>query len=190
MATVRLCSLAFSALAALIVGLSCDAANAAKTDGNYFEFAPNCCEIGVDLRAACCVFQLSTADAAVTNGVLKLTTTASHAIYTDGTYWVSYGQFGASSSFWSAMNGEALRKDFADWPTYRAKVWFFPAAQCTGYLAAYSSRGKLLVQKTFTSGSETVLDTGALSGRIGYILATFGDSCGRLGKIGYYHNLH
>jgi len=80
--------------------------------------------------------------------------------------------------------------DFAYWPTYRAKVWFLPASQCTGYLAAYSSRGKLMVQKTFTSSSETVLDTGALRGRIGYILATFDGECGRLGKIGYYHNLH
>ena len=180
---------AVSALVALVAGLSCDAANAAKPDGNYFEDAPFCCEIGVDIRTMCCSFDLSTADAAITNGVVKLTTTDSHAIYTDGTNWVSNGQFSVSS-LWSAGNGEALRKDFSDWPTYRVKLWFYPASQCTGYLAAYSSRGKLMVQKTFTSSSETVLDTGALKGRIGYILATFDDSCGRLGKIGYYHRLH
>lgn len=181
---------AFSALTALIVGFSCAEANAGKSDGNYFEDPPYCCEVGIDLRTECCSLDLSTADAAITNGVLKLTTTTSHAIYTDGTNWVSNGQFSVSSLWSAAVNGEALRKDFADWPTYRAKVWFYPASQCTGYLAAYSSRGKLMVQKTFTSSSETVLDTGALRGRIGYILATFGGSCGRLGKIGYYHNLH
>ena len=190
MATISTRVLAFSALAALIVGLSCDAANAGKSDGHYFEFAPDCCQPWVDIRTMCCTFDLSTADAAITtNGVLKLTTTTSHAIYSDGTNWVSSGQSGVSS-FWSIGYGEALRKDFSDWPTYRAKVWFYPASQCTGYLAAYSSRGKLMVQKTFTSSTATMLDTDALQGRIGYILATFGGSCGRLGKIGYYYNLH
>jgi hypothetical protein len=189
MATIKLRVLALSALAALIVGLSCAVANAAKKDGNYFEIAPYCCQPGMDLRTVLGI-ELSTADAAVTNGILKLTTIASNAIYTDGTYWISNGQYGASGTVWSATNGEALRKDFADWPTYRAKVRFLPASQCTGYLAAYSSRGKLMVQKTFTSSDETVLDTGALRGRIGYILATFDGECGRLGNIGYYHNLH
>lgn len=181
--------LAISALVALLTGLSCGAAEAAKPDGNYFEDPPSCCDAGVDLRTLCCVFDLSTAEVAITNGVLKLATTASHAIYTDRTYWVSEGQF-SRSSFWSVGNGEALRKDFGDWPTYRAKLWFYPTSQCTGYLAAYSSRGKLMVQKTFTSAAETVLDTGTLSGRIGYVLATFSGECGHLGKIGYYHSLH
>ena len=172
----------------LIAGLSSVTANAAKRDGFYFEDAPFCCETGVDIRTMCCTFNLSTADAAITNGVLKLATNVSHAIYTDGTYWISNGQFGVSS-FWSAGNGEALRKDFADWPTYRVKMWFYPTSQCTGYLTAYSSRGKLIVQKTFTSSSPAVLDTGAQKGRIGFMLATFDGECGRLGKIGYYHRL-
>jgi hypothetical protein len=189
MATTSTRAFAVSALMALIAGLSCGAANAGKPDGNYFEDTPGCCQIGVDISTLCCSFDLSTADVAITNNVLKLTTTTSHAIYTDGTNWVSNGQFSVSS-LWSAGNGEALRKDFSDWPTYRVKVWFYPASQCAGYLAAYSTRSKLMVQKTFTSSSAMMVDTGALQGRIGYILATFDASCGRLGKIGYYHSLH
>jgi hypothetical protein len=186
---ISLCRTSALAALALAAGLSCDAAIAAKPDGNYFEDAPNCCEPGTDVST---VFgsNLSTADVAIEGEVLKPTTTFSYPIYTDGTYWVSNGQFGASL-FWSAANGEALRKDFSDWPTYRVKFWFYPTAVCTGYLAAYSSRGKLMAQKTFTSDSQpVVLDTGALKGRIGYILATYGGDCGRLGKIGCYHNLH
>jgi len=189
MEAIKLRVLALSTLAALMVGLSCPVANAAKPDGNYFEIAPYCCQPGMDLSTVLGI-ELSTADAAVTNGILKLATTVSHPIYTNGEYWISNGQFGASGTVWSATNGEALRKDFADWPTYRAKVWFLPASECTGYLAAYSSRGKLMVQITFTSSNETALDTGPLKGRISYILATFDGECGHLGKIGYYHNLH
>jgi hypothetical protein len=179
-----------SALAALALtaGLSCDAAIAAKKDGNYFEIDPNFLDTSTDFSTVL-GFSLSTADVVIENGVLKPTTTSSHPIYSDGTYWVSSSQ----SSLWSAANGEALRRDFSDWPTYRVKFWFYPTEACTGYLAAYSSRGKLMVQKTFTSSSSyemETLDTGALKGRIGYILATFDGSCGRLGKIGYYHNLH
>jgi hypothetical protein len=183
-------SFAIAALTALIVGLSSAVAIAGKSDGNYFEDPPSCCEPGIDLRTVCCSLDLSTADAAIVNGVLKLTTTTSYAIFTDGTNWVSPTEFSVSSLWSAAVNGEALRKDFSDWPTYRAKVWFQPVSQCTGYLAAYSPRGKLMVQKTFTSSNGMVLDTGALKGRIGYILASFDGSCGQLGKIGYYHNLH
>ena len=42
MANIRTRIFAFSALVALIAGLSCDAANAAKPDGNYFEDSPLC----------------------------------------------------------------------------------------------------------------------------------------------------
>ena len=182
------CRISALAALALMAGLSCDAANAAKSDGNYFEIGPQCCQVNSDISNALGI-DLSTADAAISNGVLKLASTARHPIYTDGSNWVSNTQVGISS-YWSAENGEALRKDFSDWPTYRVKLVYYPDSECTGYLAAFSSRGKLMVQKTFTSNIQTELDTGALKGRIGYILASFDSQCGRLGRIGYYHNLH
>lgn len=178
-----------SVLAALtlMVGLNCNVANAARQDGAYFEAGPTNSN-GQDLSPLI-GYDVSTADVEITDGVLKLATTSRYAIYADGTYWISNTQLGISS-IWSATNREALRKDFPHYPAYRVKLWFYPTEVCTGYLAVYSSRGKLMMQKTFTSSSQTVLDTGALKGRIGYILATYGSECGRLGKIGYYYRLN
>jgi len=174
---------------ALIASFQCGVANAGKS-GDYFEDGPQCCQIGADLSGIRS-FEISTADAAVANGILKLTTTTKRAIYTSGQYWISYSQFGSGGMLWSVGNVEAFRKDFSFWPTNRVRVWFYPnGAVRTGYLAAYSTGGKLLVQKTFTSGDTTVLDTGTTKARIAYVLASFSAPGGLLGNVGYWVSVH
>ena len=177
------------AVCMLIFGLQSGVANAGKS-GDYFDLGPGCCALGADLSVERSL-EISTADAVVENGILKLRTTTKGAIYTSQQYWISNARFGSGGMQWSAANFEAFRKDFSFWPTSRVQVAFNPnGCGCTGYLAAYSGRGKLLVQKTFTSSVITVLDTGTAKGRIAYVLASFDGPGGLLGNVRYWVSVH
>jgi len=190
MATIRLRVLALSALAAMTVGLSCDVANAAKpggggSTGDCFSLSPSGSFTNRDLSSEI-GFYISTADAMVRNGILVRTSTTTHPAYSNGSYWISFLSYVTSSSVWSLGNSEAFQRDFTNYyPTYRAWLTFLPGgATRTGYLAAYTSNGRLMKQLTFTAEEPTTLDTGYLSGKIGYVLASFDSPGGQLGNTG------
>jgi hypothetical protein len=128
-------------------------------------------------------FYMSTADATIRNGILVSTSTITHPAYSNGSYWISRLSYSTNTTLWNIVNLEAFKRDFTDYyPTYRVWLTFYPGGTArTGYLAAYSMRGKLIKQLTFTSASTTVLDTGYLSGRIGFMLASFDAPGGQLG---------
>jgi hypothetical protein len=181
------------AVCVLIVGLQSGVANAEKS-GDYFEDGPQCCEQNTDLSGDR-FLEVSTADAFVNaKGVLQLGSSTKSPLYADGDFWISNGQYSSAGTLWSVENHEAFRKDFSFWPTNRVRVWFASSgSSCTAYLAAYSSRGKLLVgtNRTFTSGVTNWLDTGTTRGRIGYVLASYsGEGCGKLSTIGYWVSVH
>lgn len=178
----------------LIVGLQSGVVNAGKS-GDYFEDGPQCCELNTDLSGERGL-EVSTADAFVNaKGVLQLGSSTKSPLYTDQEFWISNGQYSSGAgTLWNVENHEAFRKDFSFWPTNRVRVWFASSgSSCTAYLAAYSSRGKLLVGKnmTFTSAVTQWLDTGTTRGRIGYILASYsGTGCGKLSTIGHWVSVH
>jgi hypothetical protein len=180
---------------ALIAGLQSGVANAGKS-GDYFEDGPQCCAQNTDLSGIRWL-EASTADAFVNGkGVLQLGSSSRGPLYTDEAFWISNVQYSSNgaTALWNVANREALRKGFSFWPTNRVRVLFDSSgSNCTGYLAAYSSRGALLVQATvtFTSDVTRWLDTGTTKGRIGYILASYsGTDCGKLSTIGYWVSVH
>jgi len=181
---------AFSAFVALIAGLSCEAAHAAKpggggSAGDCFSLSPSGSFTNRDLSSEI-GFYISTADATLRNGILVRTSTTTHPAYSDGSYWISLLSYATGSSVWSLGNSEAFQRDFTNYyPTYRAWLTFLPGgATSTGYLAAYTSNGRLMKQLTFTAAVPTTLDTGYLSGKIGYVLASFDSPGGQLGNTG------
>ena len=181
------------ALFAVVAGLQCGAVHAAKS-GDYFEVGPQCCAPDTDLSGLTWL-EASTAEAFVnTKGILQLGSSTKKPLYAKGSSWISNSQYSAGGTLWNVAIGEAFRKSFSSWPTNRVRVRFDSSGtDCTGYLAAYSSRGTLLVQTTvtITSAATQWLDTGTTKGRIGYVLASYsGTGCGQLGTIGYWVSVH
>lgn len=179
-----------TAVVALFTGLQFGVSNAARpggggNTGDCFSLSPSNSFTDRDLSSEI-GFYISTADATIRNGVLVRTSTTTHPAYSNGSYWISNLSYSSGSTLWNISNFEAFRRDFTNYyPTYRAWLTFNPGgAVRTGYLAAYTSNGRLMKQLTFTAGVPTTLDTGFLSGKIGYVLATFDSPGGQLGQTG------
>lgn len=179
-----------AAVLALVAGLQSGIASAGKpggggSTGDCFSLQPSSSFTDRDLSNEI-GFYISSADAMIRNGILVRTSTQTYPAYSDGSFWISSSSYSAGTSLWNLASFEAFRRDFTNYyPTYRVWMTFHPdGAEKTGYLAAYTSSGRLMKQLTFTSSTQTVLDTGLLSGRIGYVLASFDAPGGHLGTTG------
>jgi len=179
-----------AALVALLAGLQSGLAGAAKPDkggntGDCWPLSPSGSFTDRDLTSEIGFF-ISTADATIRNGILVRTSTTMRPAYSNGSYWISYLSYSTGTTLWNIASFEAFNRDFTNYyPTNRVWLTFNPGGEVrTGYLAAYTSNGRLMKQITFTSSAPTILDTNFLSGKIGYVLASFDSPGGQLGETG------
>lgn len=177
-----------TAVVALVAGLQSGVADAARPDkggGDCIPLSPSVPYTDRDLSSEIGIY-ISTADATIRNGILVQTSKTTHPAYSNGDNWISNLSYSSSGTLWNIGDFEAFKRDFTNYyPTYRVWLTYNPgSATKTGYLAAYTSAGRLMKQLTFTAAVTTILDTGYLSGRIGYVLASFDSPGGQLGVTG------
>lgn len=180
----------FGAVVALVAGLQSGVADAARPGGggnagDCWPLSPSEAYPGRDLSSEI-GFYISTADATIRNGILVRTSTTTRPAYSDRSNWISDLSYSAGTTLWDIASFEAFKRDFTNYyPTNRVWLTFNPGGVVrTGYLAAYTSNGRLMKQLTFTSSVTTILDTNFLSGKIGYVLASFDSPGGQLGTTG------